>query len=830
MGSHSVAGTVQPRNVTAAAARLLVATAIVGLGSWSLQSQPAVAQAAADVGTVRSFSIPAQPLAGALNAFGRQSGLQVTLAASMSRGVTSRAVNGSYTPQQALAILLEGTGIPLRIGADRTALVGQQVSIDDGAIVADGSTVLDPIVIQGANPNSTFGLPETYAGGQVATGGQVGMLGNRDVMDTPFSQTSYTRKTIEDQQAQTVQEVLANDPSIVFSSKNNNINDMGTIRGFTSIGNVGSRSLNGLAGLAPLQYPSVDYIERVEVLKGPSALLNGMQTRTNLGGTVNLVTKKAGDEPLTQLTTRYISDSQFGAHVDFARRFGENKEFGIRFNGAYSGGDTPVDTQSAKDANVALNLDYKGERVRLSADFAHQSQHINPPSTGLSLWQFRDMFTDIPSPPSNSTSLSPDWATTRNKITLGMIQGEVDVHDNLTVYGAIGAQQFEQSGIYVITDLLDPQGRLEVWPNSQRSTYDVVSMQGGVRGTATTGPVSHAFGLHMTDSRWTARWRDGYGDSFFVDDMYNPVFPSLPFLPEPFEEEPSKADLSSIGIADTLSILDERIQFTAGVRYQTVKTSGPWSEPYDSDAWTPSFALVVKPRENVSLYANYIEGLEPGITVGPWYSNPGEILPNYLTKQVEAGVKVDWGRVTTTLAVFETNSQAAIAIPDAGGGLPRLAADGEARNRGIELSAYGEVLDGVRLLGGVTLLDSRLTKTADGRLDGTRNYGAPEVRAVIGGEWDTPFVEGLTLSGRFTYTGSQVVANGYPDLKIPSWTQVDLGARYVFQPSWTSTPVTVRFNVDNVFNNSYWKGIAGQNGDITRSEPRTFRLATTFTF
>ena len=39
-------------------------------------------------------------------------------------------------------------------------------------------------------------LPAPYAGGQVATGAQVGLLGNRGVMDTPFNQTSYTAKTI----------------------------------------------------------------------------------------------------------------------------------------------------------------------------------------------------------------------------------------------------------------------------------------------------------------------------------------------------------------------------------------------------------------------------------------------------------------------------------------------------------------------------------------------------------------------------------------------------------------------------------------------------------
>ena len=193
-----------------------------------------------------------------------------------------------------------------------------------------------------------------------------------DVMDTPFSETIYTNKTIEDQQARTLVDVMANESSVVVGTKSGGRNDFWSFRGFPVQTYGASNSLNGLPGMAPLQFASTDFIERVEVLRGPNALLKGtaMTGHGALAGTVNLVTKMANDEPLTQLETRYMSDAQFGAHADVGRRFGTNKEFGIRFNGSGDGGDTPVDTQHAKFGTAALNLDYRGDRVRMSADLA----------------------------------------------------------------------------------------------------------------------------------------------------------------------------------------------------------------------------------------------------------------------------------------------------------------------------------------------------------------------------------------------------------------------------------------------------------------------------
>ncbi|WP_428423451.1 TonB-dependent receptor domain-containing protein [Pararhizobium sp.] len=133
--------------------RLLATTAIVGLSSLAFGSMhSALAQEKTSrTGNSHTFDIPAQSLASALNAFGRQSGLQVTLAAATSRGVRSNPVSGNLAPQQALAQLLSGTGISYQISGG-TAVIGSSTAAgDSGAVTVAGATALEPISVFGGS-------------------------------------------------------------------------------------------------------------------------------------------------------------------------------------------------------------------------------------------------------------------------------------------------------------------------------------------------------------------------------------------------------------------------------------------------------------------------------------------------------------------------------------------------------------------------------------------------------------------------------------------------------------------------------------------------------
>ncbi len=245
---------------------------------------------------------------------------------------------------------------------------------------------------------------------------------------------------------------------------------------------------------------------------------------------------------------------------------------------------------------------------------------------------------------------------------------------------------------------------------------------------------------------------------------------------------------------------------------------------YDAGAWTPAYMLVVKPLENVSLYANYIEGLQPGAIVDAVYDNAGQVFPPVRSKQYETGVKIDWGRLTTTVGVFQITQPSTLVDVAAN----MLTLDGENRNRGVEINAFGELTESVRVLGGVTFMDARQQKTQGGAFDGNRSVAIPNAQVRLGAEWDTPFLHGFTLTGRALYN-DEVFADNANTLLVPSWTRFDVGARYTFASPWNGKPITVRLSVENVFDKSFWMAAPGGN-QLFLGSPRTYLASTTFRF
>ncbi|MGK6306119.1 TonB-dependent receptor [Variovorax sp. DT-64] len=667
--------------------------------------------------------------------------------------------------------------------------------------------------------------PPAIAGGQVGSGARMGILGNAPVMDTPFSVTSFTAQAIENDQARSVADVAAMDPSVRMGSARSNINEDLTIRGFTVP--TGDFALNGVFGLSPYWRAPVEALERVEIIKGPSAALFGMTPAGSVGGVVNLVPKRATNEPITRITGSVSSDSVFGAHADIGRRFGPDNAFGVRVNVVGREGDTPIKAQSTRESLGSLALDYRGRSLRASLDLLWQQERID---NVVRQFQPSPTLVAVPAAPNNTYPYPGlGWSDGRNGS--GLLKVEYDLTDNITAYAGYGERKLNWDAIAANPVLLNPLGDYSFFGGWQRMTVDSKSTEAGLRGRFSTGPVGHNVALSYTEldqDQLLAFYTGFQGGSSNIysgrlfptpstSGIYNPLQPYL------------DTKLTSVALADTMSFMQDRLQVSLGVRRQQVKgqdynfVTGAASGPqYDERATTPFAGIVFKVRPDISLYASYVEGLSRGETapVSAAISNPGQSLPPYESKQKEIGAKFDLsGNMMATVSLFELTK------PSAGISGTTFGVFGEQRNRGVEATLAGEVTRGVRLLGGISYLDGVITKAATPALEGRKAIGVPDWQLNLGAEWDTPFLPGFTLTGRVIHTARTFV-DAANTLSIPSWNRLDVGARYATKIS--GKPVTFRLNVENMLDKDYW-GIATA-GYLFVGSPRTFTLSASVDF
>jgi len=132
----------------------------------------------------------------------------------------------------------------------------------------------------------------------------------------------------------------------------------------------------------------------------------------------------------------------------------------------------------------------------------------------------------------------------------------------------------------------------------------------------------------------------------------------------------------------------------------------------------------------------------------------------------------------------------------------------------------------VRVLGGISYIRGRLTRTQDGADNGNDAPGTAPLAANLGLEWDVPGVAGLTLTGRVIHTGAQYVDNANA-LRMPSWTRLDLGARYAMRVAGKA--LTLRASVHNLADRRYWEGVY-MSRYVSPAAPRTVLVSATMDF
>ncbi len=706
------------------------------------------------------------------------------------------------------------------------------------AIAQDSS---DDIIVTAQKQNQTA----------VLRGGSVGVFGDKAAEDTPFSIKTYNEALILNQQPQTLGQVLENDPSVRTTTGFGIAGELFVIRGFALSGD--DVGYGGLYGIAPRQLIAPELAQSVQVLNGSSAFINGAAPGgTGIGGSVNLMPKRAGDRDLNRVTLNYTGPEHIGGAFDVSRRFGANGEWGVRINGTARRGDVAIDDEFRSSYVFGGAFDYNSGPLRLSLDIVYQRvkvQHQRPKLVIPGV---------IPAVPDASTNYGQPWQNTTLRDIFGQFRAEYDISDNAMIYAAFGARDGSESGFYqtisvtnAVTGAATATGSFI--PRTDNNEAATAGMRAKLKSDFWTHEVNFGGSINWLVNRNAYQF---YAASATPTNIYDPVTVPRPSagtfsggnIDDPFPITRQK--LSSLFVSNTIGFWDDRVLITAGLRLQTIASksyaanatpavaAGGLTGQYSKDAVTPVFGVVVKPIQGLSLYANRVEGLVPGATVAATanagagvlpVSNAGEVLPPFISTQYEFGGKLSLGKVNAGLALFQIDRDVAIYTLDtARPGFLVYGPFGVQRHRGIELSIDAEPVDGLRIIAGGSIIDAKLRRTQAGVNEGNKPTGVPKYLLNANVEWDVPLIPALTLTGRVVNTGKQA-ANLTNTLFLPSWTRFDLGVRYVALVG--DSPLTLRAGVDNVANKRYWASAFDSfRPDLQQGAPRTFKASASLDF
>ncbi|MEG0488700.1 MAG: TonB-dependent receptor [Acinetobacter sp.] len=665
-----------------------------------------------------------------------------------------------------------------------------------------------------------------YADGKLAKAANLGALGNKSAIDTPFSVTTYTAKTMIDSQAATVSEVLKNDPSIRETTNSGHLNENVQIRGF-SVG-FEDYNINGLYGMAPTGRIPTDIIDSVTVLKGPNALVAGMAPAGSVGGVVMAQTKRANQD-LTRVSASYEDDGYYKSGFDVARRLGNNKEFGVRVGGSYGQGEHIIDGMDDTNSTGVVALDYTTDKLKLNFDaYAVRDKRDNGSPVMVSMGTIKQVI----AAPSGDSNFFPNIHGEQNSQYVGA-SGEYKFSPDLKVFGGAGYTEKEYSG-HIFGTRMIVQNATTGAASSQyyRVGYQehAVAANLGLEGKFDTGAIQHTLGLradYLTRNYWQ---HSAATSNAFDTNLYNPIVDASEQMPTSYPTIVPYADNRYISytLTDQMSMLDDKLQVILGARYQDIDTKNLYKKTkYSSDKLSPSLGVVVKPfGEDLSFYASYVEGLSEGVTVSdityPTATNKGETFAPYQTKQYELGTKYQIGSWLNTLALYQIEKPEVYqdtiskAVKD----------DAETRSRGIELSTAGQLTEDLSLMANLAYIDAEYVKSGTASQVGNTVIGTPDFTAGLGLDYKIPVVEGLSVNGRASYISEQYL-DTTNKLELPDYTIVDLGAKYATKIGGVNT--IFRANVNNLTDEKYWSGVFGNNYAILGAG-RTYKLGVTFDF
>ncbi len=627
-----------------------------------------------------------------------------------------------------------------------------------------------------------------------------GALGEKSILDTPYSITVVDKDEIARRQATSIGQVFINDPGVFSYASSGTTNWWGTqIRG------LGVRNYY-IDNVPLVLYWGSDFplesVETVQALKGLTGFMYGFGAP---GGAILYNTKRPTAQPMLTTELGYRNPGVRYGHIDAGGPVGDGR-LGYRLN--LAGEQGKAYTKAGVNRWVgSLALDYAiTPDLRWHATATHEASKLEHEPFHFYWTGYQG--TVLPEPTYDYDNLNVDNSYYRTRTTSVATGLDWDLADDWTAKLNYGYTRKNHQSNKMFAYMLNRAGDYQGYAYNFAETDQAHFGQGMVQGKVETGPIRHELvagvALHRTLSDFGAL--TSYWNNDFNGNIYQPqrflVTRDLDFSTA---GSPSDQRQTALFVSDTLHF-GSQWQAIIGARHTKYKLLDLDGDPtvdsgYRTTATTPTFALIHKPAEYISLYGSYVESMEGGTRVGGEYANAGEVLDATISKQYEGGAKYDHGGVSLTAAAFRV--ERANQIINERGGRRYLSQDGLNIYKGVEFTGAYRVNDDLRLGVGTLYLDPTIDKVSAGNeaLRGHIPAEASRWQWLANADYQVPWVEGLRLHGNIRYFGRGPVADDN-QLYVPS--RVVANAGFQYSTSIAGRRADITGNINNLFNRKYW--------------------------
>ena len=619
---------------------------------------------------------------------------------------------------------------------------------------------------------------------------------NTPLLETPQSVTVLPRDLIEDISSTRVEDVLDYAGGFVRGNNFGGSQMAGyTLRGFTTSEYFrnGFPYNRGITGT-----PDSITVERLDVLRGPAALLYG---RGDPGGTFNIVTRRPEATPGYDLSARINSYGAWRGAASATGALTGDGALRYRLSAAVEDGGTHRDHVENSRYVIAPVIAWNpGENTTITLD----TEFMQADSTfDRGLPSFSGQIE--PYLPASRFFSEPSLKPWRTNSGVGQLRIDHRLGGDWILSGGVQYYKVTTKGPGVEFSALRPDRRSITRNYSERQLdTNVLDIQANLTGTLKTGSIEHTllFGLEYEryyNYFWIDRSRPA-SDPFAID-LLDPVYgQALPTLYRA-SDSLSKAKAYAAYAQDQVS-LTEWLKLLVGIRiekYDSYSANGMngTSSAFKQTVVTPRLGIVILPTRNFSIYGSFAKSNKPNTS----FDRFGKVLDPERGISYEAGVKLDLfdGALSFTTALFHTVKQnVSTSDPDDPTNTYNIAA-GEVRSRGVDVTIAGEPIKGLRLSGGYSYADSEVTK--DNRLPiGLALANAPRETASMLAvyEFQDGPLKGLGLGTGVNHIGKRMLAISATSPSIPAYTVVNLIGYYDINER-----IRLQANVNNVFDKYY---------------------------